>query len=85
MFPLCRHNLLQTFLSLFQAQRNNKHPPIISNVTIKNLHFSAFTIENNPDITQTTSAMFTLPVFINTPVGDTKIPEPMIEPYQTYI
>lgn len=38
------------------------------------------TIENNPDITQTISAMFTLPVFISTPVGDTNIPEPIIDP-----
>lgn len=33
-----------------------------------------------PDANQTISAMFTLPVCFNTPVGDTKMPEPMIDP-----
>lgn len=38
------------------------------------------TIENNPDNTHTISARLTLPVFMSTPVGDTKMPEPIIEP-----
>ena len=38
------------------------------------------TIENNPERTQTMRAMLTLPVCIRTPVGETKMPEPMIEP-----
>lgn len=40
----------------------------------------SLTIEKTPEIIQTTSAILTLPVCISTPVGETKIPEPMIEP-----
>lgn len=41
---------------------------------------NSLTIEKSPDKTQTMSAIFTLPVCIKTPVGDTKMPDPMIEP-----
>lgn len=43
------------------------------------------TIEKSPDATQTIKDKFTLPVCIKTPVGETKIPDPMIEPTITVI
>jgi hypothetical protein len=43
------------------------------------------TIEKTPLITQTTKAMLTLPVYFSTPVGLTKIPEPIIDPTITVI
>lgn len=38
------------------------------------------TIENRPDTIQTISAILTLPVCMRTPVGETKIPDPIIDP-----
>jgi hypothetical protein len=37
-------------------------------------------MENNPLATQTTRLMLTLPVLCRTPVGETKIPLPMMQP-----
>ena len=37
-------------------------------------------MEKNPLATQTTRLMLTLPVLLRTPVGDTKIPLPMMHP-----
>lgn len=42
--------------------------------------FLSLTIENTPEATQTISAMFTLPVYFRTPLGETKMPDPIIEP-----
>uniref|UniRef100_A0A1A9ZBN9 Uncharacterized protein n=1 Tax=Glossina pallidipes TaxID=7398 RepID=A0A1A9ZBN9_GLOPL len=38
------------------------------------------TIENKPETIQTINAKLTLPVYMRTPVGDTNMPEPIIEP-----
>lgn len=41
------------------------------------------TIEKRPERIQTIRAMLTLPVCMRTPVGETKMPEPMIDPTMT--
>lgn len=38
------------------------------------------TIEKTPDTVQTIKAILTLPVYMSTPVGDTKMPLPIIDP-----
>ena len=42
-------------------------------------------MEKTPEVTHTISERFTEPVFCSTPVGDTKIPEPIMLPTMTVI
>lgn len=59
------------------------------NISIHHKNLNIFmltpTIENTPEVTHTMSDRFTEPVFCNTPVGDTKIPEPIMLPTMTVI
>lgn len=45
--------------------------------------YGVLTIEKTPDKVHTIKDMLTLPVCSNTPVGDTKIPDPMMLPTMT--
>lgn len=49
------------------------------------LYKNNLTIENNPDMVHTIKDILTLPVCKSTPVGETKIPEPMMLPTMTVI
>lgn len=62
------------------TQWSMPHTFLVSQLHIWKFNRNSLTIEKSPDKTQTMSAIFTLPVCIKTPVGDTKMPDPMIEP-----
>ena len=87
------YTLAHLSLTIFEFQEKRNSPPATTNFKIvsANCHVGQRSqrpiclpnIVNSPDMVQTTMDMLTLPVEASTPVGEMKIPLPMIQPTMT--
>uniref|UniRef100_A0A1A9V7N0 Uncharacterized protein n=1 Tax=Glossina austeni TaxID=7395 RepID=A0A1A9V7N0_GLOAU len=88
-------NFQVNWTEAIRNRENTKHLPVqrIRNIALGHIFattypkqriqvefFKQLTIENKPETIQTINAKLTLPVYMRTPVGDTNMPEPIIEP-----